>query len=150
MRATRRPGRDERRAIAEETDAIVAAGGYEPRDGGRVDLSALLAPALAGSHLHLPDEVLPPAVGGGRLAVEVTNETTLAAARRIVRELGRASPSPPSTSPRPRSPAAATGTAPRRRRRAWPGPAPSAPASNGSPRSTSTTSGTVIRSTPTG
>jgi uncharacterized protein (TIGR02452 family) len=48
----------------------------------------LLAPALASSHLHLPDEVLPPGEGGGRIAVEVTNETTLAAARRIVHELG--------------------------------------------------------------
>ena len=83
-------GRAERRAIAEETDAIVAAGGYD-RDGGHVDLAAVLDPALRASHLHLPDEALPLARGGdagSRTTVEVTNETTLAAARRIFDEVG--------------------------------------------------------------
>jgi uncharacterized protein (TIGR02452 family) len=69
--------------MAAETDAIVAAGGYEV--GHWVDLTAALAAARHGSHLHHPDDPLAADGDGtaGPPVVEVTGETTLAAARRL-------------------------------------------------------------------
>jgi uncharacterized protein (TIGR02452 family) len=79
--------RDERAAVARETQAIVAAGRYE-RDGRMVDIGASVTAACRGSHLHLPDDpaldLAPSGVGTG--SVEVTGETTLAAAARLVDE----------------------------------------------------------------
>jgi len=79
--------RSERAAIARETQAIVAAGRYE-RDSRAVDIGASVAAARQGSHLHLPDD---PALDlaptpAGEESVEVTGETTLAAAARLVAE----------------------------------------------------------------
>lgn len=76
--------RTERQRVAQETEAIVSAGGYEA--AGWVDLSAMLDAARRGTHLHLPGEPIVGAGGTGGSSdpvVEVTGETTLAAARRI-------------------------------------------------------------------
>lgn len=68
------------RAIAKETVEIAERGSYST-DAGEVVVDA--GPAVAGTRLHLPDEVLPlPAeVPGTR--IEVTGESTLEAARRL-------------------------------------------------------------------
>lgn len=73
------------REIAAETIAIVARGGYETASGTRVDIAESIADAVAGTRLHLPDEPLA-ADGPANPApqIEVTNESTLAAARRLV------------------------------------------------------------------
>ena len=79
--------RTERQRVAQETEAIVSAGGYET--AGWVDLSDMIDAARRGTHLHLPGEPIvgtggPGGTGGASAAmVEVTGETTLAAARRI-------------------------------------------------------------------
>jgi len=65
------------RAIGQETVAIAERGGY--RD---VDIGEQVARAVAGTRLYLPDEPLAPG-RPGTMAVEVTNESTLAAARRL-------------------------------------------------------------------
>ena len=65
------------RAIGQETVAIVERGGY--RD---VVIADQVARAVAGTRLHLPEEPLPPGQPG-TMAVEVTGESTLAAARRL-------------------------------------------------------------------
>ena len=65
------------RAMGQETVAIVERGGY--RD---VVIREQVARAVAGTVLHRPDEPLPPGRPGA-MAVEVTNESTLAAARRL-------------------------------------------------------------------
>ncbi|MFE1170658.1 TIGR02452 family protein [Nocardiopsis sp. NPDC058789] len=55
-------------------------------DGARVDLSGPLAAMRAGTRLHLPEEVaeLPVPAAGRDTRFEVTGESTLAAARRLV------------------------------------------------------------------
>ena len=65
------------RAIGQETVAIVERGGY--RD---VVIREQVAGAVAGTRLYRPDDPLPPGRPGA-MAVEVTNESTLAAARRL-------------------------------------------------------------------
>lgn len=72
------------RETAAETIAIVARGGYRAPSGAWVDLTDAVAAAIAGTRLHPPDEALP-AEGPPNPAplVEVTNESTLAAARRL-------------------------------------------------------------------
>lgn len=98
--------RAERQKLASETDAIVAAGGYEI--DGWLDLSGMLAVAREATHLHLPDEPISavedhdeasawPGTDSGiepdgrpawpGMVVEVTRETTLDAAQRIHREV---------------------------------------------------------------
>jgi uncharacterized protein (TIGR02452 family) len=91
----RRMEEDEKRrtraAIARETEEIFARGSYEA--GGRtVDVSVLLARALAGTIAYAPAEVAAlierarrGAPAARRPRVEVTGETTLAAARRLSR-----------------------------------------------------------------
>jgi uncharacterized protein (TIGR02452 family) len=72
------------RAVAAETVAIVQSGGYRAPSGARVDIGAAVAAAVAGTRLHVPEEEL--AIDGGRAGepvVEVTNESTLSAARRL-------------------------------------------------------------------
>jgi uncharacterized protein (TIGR02452 family) len=67
------------RAIAQETVSIVERGGY-----GQVRFAGEVAAAVAGTRLHLPDDDLPePAEVAGAPVVEVTGESTLAAARRL-------------------------------------------------------------------
>ncbi|MFI5494763.1 TIGR02452 family protein [Actinoplanes sp. NPDC051859] len=74
----------ELRVLAAETLAILDAGRYSVPGNGTVDLADRVSAAVAGTRLHLPEETLPtPAVGGAAPAVEVTRESTLAAARRL-------------------------------------------------------------------
>ena len=76
-----------RRAIAQETVAILDRGSYTAPSGRAVDIAGRLAGAVAATRLYRPAELtgLPPvlaeAAGGTR--VEVTGETTLTAARRL-------------------------------------------------------------------
>lgn len=77
--------RSARAAVAAETVRIVEAGHYE-LDGCVVSIEHATLEARRGSHLHLPDDpaltVVPGHERHGR--VEVTGETTLAAAQRLV------------------------------------------------------------------
>jgi uncharacterized protein (TIGR02452 family) len=67
------------RAIAHETVSIVERGGYSG-----VDLTARIARSVAGARLYLPTDDLPePSLPSTRPAIEVTGESTLAAARRL-------------------------------------------------------------------
>ena len=72
------------RAVAAETVGIVERGGYRSAGGSWVELTATVRGAVAGTRLHLPGEPLHPSGEPNRApAVEVTNESTLAAARRL-------------------------------------------------------------------
>lgn len=79
--------RSARAALAAETVRIVDAGRYEP-DGRVVTIDEATRKARRGSHMHLPDDpelsVTPSRGRDGR--VEVTGETTLAAAQRLFGE----------------------------------------------------------------
>lgn len=71
------------REIARQTEAIVAAASYTAPDGRTVSLHEDLSAALAGTRLYGPEPVpVTPAAGrAGR--IEVTGESSLAAARRM-------------------------------------------------------------------
>lgn len=72
------------RRIAAETVAIIDRGGYQAPSGEWLDLAPAIRRAVAGTRLHLPDDSLP--TSGKDVTVplvEVTNESTLAAARRL-------------------------------------------------------------------
>ena len=69
------------RAIARETVQIAERGGYRSATGVEVRLD--VAPAVAGTRLYLPDDPVPEAPGGAATTIEVTGESTLAAARRL-------------------------------------------------------------------
>ncbi|MFB9360214.1 TIGR02452 family protein [Actinoplanes nipponensis] len=69
------------RAIARETVAITERGWYH--DPGGTEVRIDVAPAVAGTRLHLPTEELPAGDAGPAGLVEVTGESTLAAARRL-------------------------------------------------------------------
>ncbi|NML50744.1 TIGR02452 family protein [Streptomyces sp. R302] len=71
------------REIARQTEAIVAAASYAAPDGRTVSLHENLSAALAGTRLYGPEPVpVTPAAGrAGR--IEVTGESSLAAARRM-------------------------------------------------------------------
>jgi len=72
------------RAIAEETAQIIEFGRYQAPDGVAVVLADDIAAAVAGTRLYLPgDVVAAPIPASGKPALEVTGETTLAAARRV-------------------------------------------------------------------
>ncbi|GIG89403.1 TIGR02452 family protein [Plantactinospora endophytica] len=72
------------RAIAQETVAVLDRGGYRTGQGTEVVLRDEVARAVAGTRLHLPDEVLPaPQPVAGPATVEVTDESSLAACRRL-------------------------------------------------------------------
>jgi uncharacterized protein (TIGR02452 family) len=71
------------RELAAQTVVIVERGGYSAPSGGWVDLTAGRDEAVAGTRLYLPDDALPAAGPGAAPAVTVTNETTLAAGRRL-------------------------------------------------------------------
>ncbi|MGW2091463.1 TIGR02452 family protein [Promicromonospora sukumoe] len=77
--------RDRNRALAAETVDAVRTGGYDV--GGRhVDIAAQVSAAVAGTRLILPDAALTEATTwSGPTTVEVTNESSLAAARRLDR-----------------------------------------------------------------
>jgi uncharacterized protein (TIGR02452 family) len=73
------------RAIAHETIEILERGRYGV-PGGEVRLADDIACSVAGTRLYLPGDELPPASAGPAPAgprIEVTPETTLAAARRL-------------------------------------------------------------------
>ncbi|WP_238016187.1 TIGR02452 family protein [Dactylosporangium sp. AC04546] len=72
------------RAIASDTLTIVDRGWYDG-PSGRVDLADDVARAVAGTRLHLPDDPLAPdpPVADTELTVEVTQESTLWAIRRL-------------------------------------------------------------------
>jgi len=74
------------REIADETMTIISSGGYWCADGTSIRLAGDIARAVAGTRLYLPEDPLPtapdrPATAAPPL-IEVTRETTLAAARR--------------------------------------------------------------------
>jgi len=78
------PVRERWRAVARETVEIVARGSYVNGAGVGVPLGEQVGAAVAGTQLYLPeDELAEPAAGGGAPVVEVTNETSLSAARRL-------------------------------------------------------------------
>jgi uncharacterized protein (TIGR02452 family) len=88
------------RAIARDTVSIVERGTYRLDGGGEVSIAADLARAVAGTRLYTPDDALPtPAdrtgagtdtgAGTGTGTIEVTNETSLAAARRLTAAAAR-------------------------------------------------------------
>jgi uncharacterized protein (TIGR02452 family) len=76
--------RNQRRAIAAETVAILGRGGYRHPVAGEVALTAAITRAVAGPRAYPPGAPLPaPDPVAGRPRLEVTAETTLAAARRL-------------------------------------------------------------------
>lgn len=71
------------RALARDTVTIAERGTYRTTHG-EVDIGTQVARAVAGTRLYLPDDAVPvPAPGDGTPTVEVTDESTLAAARRV-------------------------------------------------------------------
>jgi uncharacterized protein (TIGR02452 family) len=79
----------DRKALAEETCRIVEQGSYVHRTAGRVDLTALLAQARAGTRLYRPDELaalLERTSSGPKARVEVTDESTTEAGVRLFRK----------------------------------------------------------------
>jgi uncharacterized protein (TIGR02452 family) len=72
------------RDTATETITIVTGGGYRSPAGSWVDIAEAVAGAAAGTRMYLPDDLLtvtgPP---NPHPIVEVTNESTLVAARRL-------------------------------------------------------------------
>jgi uncharacterized protein (TIGR02452 family) len=76
--------RSDLRVIAAETVQVLAAGGYQARGGAAVRLAAAIGSAVAGTRLYLPGDPVPVTAAPGTIPViEVTGETTLAAARRL-------------------------------------------------------------------
>lgn len=72
------------RALAQETVQIIDCGRYQAPGGGEVALAADIAAAVAGTRLYLPGDPVTVAAPDGEMpAVEVTSETSLAAARRL-------------------------------------------------------------------
>jgi uncharacterized protein (TIGR02452 family) len=70
--------------MAEETVQIIESGRYQAPGGGVVLLAGDIAAAVAGTRLYLPGKMVAPTMpASGRPALEVTGETTLAAARRV-------------------------------------------------------------------
>ena len=70
--------------MATTTMAIIEAGTYRPARGHTIRIAAEVRAAVEGTRLYLPDdEVAAPPPGTGASATEVTNETSLAAARRL-------------------------------------------------------------------
>lgn len=73
--------------IAKSTLAIIDDGGYLAPSGARRELRAAIDAAVAGARLYTPADlealVARPGPGGGAPALEVTAETTCAAARRL-------------------------------------------------------------------
>lgn len=81
--------RHPRRRTAQETVAILGRGGYTAPSGRTVSIAGDLARAVQGTVLYRPGELdtllenLPAAGGGTGTLIEVTGETTLAAAHRL-------------------------------------------------------------------
>jgi uncharacterized protein (TIGR02452 family) len=76
--------RQQRAEIARHTDQIVQEGRYVTRAGVEVDIARGIAAAVHGTVLHRPDQVHHNGnQGPAPTRIEVTDETTLAAARRL-------------------------------------------------------------------
>lgn len=71
------------RELATQTVEIVERGGYRAPSGAWVDLAAARDAAVAGTRHYLPGDELPAAPSGATPTITVTNETTLAAGRRL-------------------------------------------------------------------
>ena len=84
--------RTARAQIAQETVAIADRGWYENAVGKRIEIGPRMQSCLQGTRLFRPDELdqllaaLQPAEADSAIRFQVTSETTLAAARRIVVE----------------------------------------------------------------
>jgi uncharacterized protein (TIGR02452 family) len=77
--------RERAAALGQETERILARGHYTTDQGAVVDLVPLIAHARAGVHSYPPEAALPAQLPGSYATTyEVANETTLAAARRLV------------------------------------------------------------------
>lgn len=75
------------RGIAKDTESIVRAGRYRTPEGREVSIERALATALSGTRLYGPEPVPMAVLDTGRSpAVEVTDETSLRAARRTTGE----------------------------------------------------------------
>ncbi|MER6501438.1 TIGR02452 family protein [Streptomyces sp. NPDC001455] len=75
------------RAIARETEDIVAAGRYRTPDGREVDIERAVTAALSGTRLYGPQPVPVAALDTDRTpAIEVTDESSLRAAHRMTGE----------------------------------------------------------------
>ncbi|MEU6076270.1 TIGR02452 family protein [Micromonospora sp. NPDC047074] len=71
------------RALAQDTVAIAERGTYRTADG-EVAIGAQVARAVAGTRLYLPEDAVPvPSPVDAAPDIEVTNESTLAATRRL-------------------------------------------------------------------
>ncbi|MES2644634.1 MAG: TIGR02452 family protein [Myxococcota bacterium] len=73
--------------VTRQTLAILEAGAYTAPSGARVDIGAAVASAVEGTVLYRPEHLSPlshPPRRGGAPRFEVTDETTAAAARRLV------------------------------------------------------------------
>ena len=71
--------------LGQETVRIIEAGGYRAPSGAAIDMRDALRRAQAGTRSYPPEHALPmPLPFDGATAVEVVNETTLAAALRLV------------------------------------------------------------------
>ncbi|MFD7050759.1 TIGR02452 family protein [Streptomyces mirabilis] len=83
------------RALAQQTQEIVAAGGYRASDGRAVSIAAAVEAAEAGTRVYGPGPVGAPAAGPASTPrestlFEVTGESSLEAARRLVgKDAGR-------------------------------------------------------------
>jgi hypothetical protein len=76
------------RAIARQTVAIAERGSYRTTPGDDVIIGDKLARAVADTRLYQPDDVLPAATSvSSRSTVEITNESSLAATRRLGGEI---------------------------------------------------------------
>ncbi|MFJ6838370.1 TIGR02452 family protein [Streptomyces sp. NPDC091209] len=71
------------RAIARETEEIVAVGGYRGPSGGAVSIAAAVDSARAGTRLYGPEPVETPSVTPVGTSFEVTGESSLEAAHRL-------------------------------------------------------------------
>lgn len=84
------PDRGHAAQLGQETMRIVERGAYEAPGGAIIDLRDAIATARAGTRSYPPNAPLPDAVGGSHdTRTWVTNESTLAATQRLVREGGR-------------------------------------------------------------
>ncbi|WP_282701672.1 TIGR02452 family protein [Streptomyces sp. CC219B] len=71
------------RGIAQQTERIVAAGGYRAPDGREVSIAAAVEAARRDTRMHGPDPVPVPSVPRTDTFFEVTGESSLEAARRL-------------------------------------------------------------------
>lgn len=137
------------RAIATETESIVEAGLYRTPEGREISIERTLAAALSGTRLYGPDPVPVAALDTDRASViEVTDESSLQAARRMTGEgSGRIAVLNYASA---RNPGVATSTARRPRRRPCAAAPRCTPPCCGPPTTTPTTGPNAAPSTPIG